>query len=112
MASFIQIILWGRSVALYSTRGCAMLATGRRQHIRARLFSSGHWLLPALSLARIIRAWVIAPLKTRGGTGRLVAPVGAGWMQESVVIDKNPDGTLRRSSGLSVLFLPMRSAAG
>jgi protein-L-isoaspartate(D-aspartate) O-methyltransferase len=42
--------------------------------------------------------------------GRLVAPVGPGWMQELIVIDKNPDGTVRRSSGPAVLFVPMRSA--
>jgi protein-L-isoaspartate(D-aspartate) O-methyltransferase len=40
--------------------------------------------------------------------GRLVAPVGWGWLQELVIIDKKPDGSLHRSAGPSVLFLPMR----
>jgi protein-L-isoaspartate(D-aspartate) O-methyltransferase len=39
--------------------------------------------------------------------GRMVAPVGSGWLQELVVIDKKPDGTIHRSAGPSVLFLPM-----
>jgi protein-L-isoaspartate(D-aspartate) O-methyltransferase len=40
--------------------------------------------------------------------GRLVAPVGSGWLQELVVIDKKPDGTIHRSAGPSVLFVPMK----
>jgi protein-L-isoaspartate(D-aspartate) O-methyltransferase len=40
--------------------------------------------------------------------GRLVAPVGRGWVQELTVVDKKPDGTVQRSSGPSVMFLPMR----
>ena len=40
--------------------------------------------------------------------GRLVAPVGSGWLQDLVIIDKKPDGTLHRSAGPSVLFLPMK----
>jgi protein-L-isoaspartate(D-aspartate) O-methyltransferase len=42
--------------------------------------------------------------------GRLVAPVGPDWVQEVVVIDKKPDGTLRRSFGPLVMFMPMRRA--
>ena len=40
--------------------------------------------------------------------GRLVAPVGSGWLQQLVVIDRKPDGTLHRSVGPPVLFLPMK----
>jgi protein-L-isoaspartate(D-aspartate) O-methyltransferase len=40
--------------------------------------------------------------------GRLVAPIGSGWLQELVIIDKQPDGTLHRSAGPPVLFMPMR----
>jgi protein-L-isoaspartate(D-aspartate) O-methyltransferase len=40
--------------------------------------------------------------------GRLVAPVGSGWLQQLVVIDRKPDGTLHRSAGPPVLFLPMK----
>jgi protein-L-isoaspartate(D-aspartate) O-methyltransferase len=40
--------------------------------------------------------------------GRLVAPVGPDWFQEVVVIDKKPDGTLQRSFGPLVIFMPMR----
>jgi protein-L-isoaspartate(D-aspartate) O-methyltransferase len=43
--------------------------------------------------------------------GRLVAPVGSGWIRELVVIKKNRDGTLRRSSGPTVMFVSMRPAA-
>jgi protein-L-isoaspartate(D-aspartate) O-methyltransferase len=39
--------------------------------------------------------------------GRLVAPVGTMWMQELVVIDKRPNGTIRRRSVCPVLFVPM-----
>ena len=41
--------------------------------------------------------------------GRLVAPVGRGWGQELIVIHKKPDGSLQRSSGPLVSFVPMRS---
>ena len=41
--------------------------------------------------------------------GRLVAPVGAGWHQKLVIIDKKPDGALHRSEGPPVMFLPMGS---
>ncbi|HLK46755.1 MAG TPA: protein-L-isoaspartate(D-aspartate) O-methyltransferase [Bryobacteraceae bacterium] len=41
--------------------------------------------------------------------GRLVAPVGIARDQELIVIEKHPDGTLRRSSGVPVLFVPMRT---
>jgi protein-L-isoaspartate(D-aspartate) O-methyltransferase len=41
--------------------------------------------------------------------GRLVAPVGATWNQELVIIDKKPDGTLKRSSGIGVTFVPMKA---
>jgi protein-L-isoaspartate(D-aspartate) O-methyltransferase len=40
--------------------------------------------------------------------GRLVAPIGAGWVQDLVVVDKNPHGTVQRSLGPSVMFIPMR----
>lgn len=39
--------------------------------------------------------------------GKLVAPVGSGFGQELVVIDKNPDGKLRRRSAGAVAFVPM-----
>jgi protein-L-isoaspartate(D-aspartate) O-methyltransferase len=41
--------------------------------------------------------------------GRLIAPVGFGREQELILIEKRPDGTLRRSSVAPVLFVPMRS---
>jgi protein-L-isoaspartate(D-aspartate) O-methyltransferase len=41
--------------------------------------------------------------------GRLVAPVGPGWAQDLIVVDKKPDGTVQRVAGPAVLFLPMRS---
>jgi protein-L-isoaspartate(D-aspartate) O-methyltransferase len=40
--------------------------------------------------------------------GRLVAPVGAGMDQQLVVIEKQADGSLRRSSKSAVRFVPMR----
>jgi protein-L-isoaspartate(D-aspartate) O-methyltransferase len=40
--------------------------------------------------------------------GRLVAPVGPTWIQELIVVDKKPDGTVKRSTGPLVMFLPMR----
>jgi protein-L-isoaspartate(D-aspartate) O-methyltransferase len=40
--------------------------------------------------------------------GRMVAPIGAGWVQDLVVVDKNPHGTVQRSLGPSVMFIPMR----
>ena len=39
--------------------------------------------------------------------GRLVAPVGVMWRQELVVIDKKPDGTIKRWPVCPVLFVPM-----
>ena len=39
--------------------------------------------------------------------GRLVAPVGVMWTQELVVIDKKPDGTIKRWPVCPVLFGPM-----
>jgi protein-L-isoaspartate(D-aspartate) O-methyltransferase len=41
--------------------------------------------------------------------GRLVAPVGLGWNQELVVIEKDANGRLRRRSAGGVVFVPMRS---
>lgn len=41
--------------------------------------------------------------------GRLVAPVGAGWDQELVLIEKDANGRLRRRSAGGVVFVPMRS---
>ncbi|HUI79280.1 MAG TPA: protein-L-isoaspartate(D-aspartate) O-methyltransferase [Bryobacteraceae bacterium] len=41
--------------------------------------------------------------------GRLVAPIGSGPMQQLVVLDKKPDGSLHRSFGPMVTFVPMRS---
>lgn len=38
--------------------------------------------------------------------GRLVAPVGTGW-QELVVIDKDPNGQVRRRTEFPVMFVPM-----
>ena len=40
--------------------------------------------------------------------GRLVAPVGVGWAQDLVVIEKRADGTLAKSSVVPVVFVPMR----
>ena len=40
--------------------------------------------------------------------GRLVAPVGAGWDQELVVIEKDANGRIRRRSAGGVAFVPMR----
>jgi len=40
--------------------------------------------------------------------GRLVAPIGSSWVQELIIVDKKPDGTVHRASGPSVMFLPMR----
>ena len=41
--------------------------------------------------------------------GRLVAPVGLGWHQELVLIEKDANGRIRRRSAGSVVFVPMRS---
>lgn len=41
--------------------------------------------------------------------GRLVAPVGPGWAQDLIVIEKHTDGTLARSSVVPVVFVPMKS---
>lgn len=41
--------------------------------------------------------------------GRLVAPVGVGWAQDLIVIEKHSDGTLARSSVVPVVFVPMKS---
>jgi protein-L-isoaspartate(D-aspartate) O-methyltransferase len=40
--------------------------------------------------------------------GRLVAPVGLGWNQELVVIEKDANGRLQRRSAGGVVFVPMR----
>ena len=40
--------------------------------------------------------------------GRLVAPVGTGLRQELVLLEKRPDGSLRRSTHGGVLFVPMQ----
>jgi len=42
-------------------------------------------------------------------TGRLGAPVGAGWAQELVLLEKRSNGTLARSSVAPVMFVPMKS---
>ena len=41
--------------------------------------------------------------------GRLVAPVGLGWNQELVLIEKDANGRTRRRSAGGVVFMPMRS---
>ena len=41
--------------------------------------------------------------------GRLVAPVGLGWDQELMLIEKDANGRLRRRSAGGVVFVPMRS---
>jgi len=41
--------------------------------------------------------------------GRLVAPIGRGWNQELVLIEKDANGRLRRRSAGGVVFVPMRS---
>ena len=40
--------------------------------------------------------------------GRLVAPVGAGWGQDLVLLEKKSDGSLRRTAVVPVIFVPMR----
>ena len=40
--------------------------------------------------------------------GRLVAPVGEGWGQDLIVLEKKTDGSLRRTSVAPVIFVPMR----
>ncbi|MGD0499664.1 MAG: protein-L-isoaspartate(D-aspartate) O-methyltransferase [Bryobacteraceae bacterium] len=40
--------------------------------------------------------------------GRLVAPVGLGWNQELVLIEKDANGRIRRRSVGGVVFVPMR----
>jgi protein-L-isoaspartate(D-aspartate) O-methyltransferase len=44
-----------------------------------------------------------------GNGGRLVAPVGLGWNQELVLIEKDGNGRIRRRSAGGVVFVPMRS---
>ena len=39
--------------------------------------------------------------------GKLVAPEGEGYQQKIVVIEKLPDGSLRRKESIPVLFVPM-----
>ena len=41
--------------------------------------------------------------------GRLVAPVGLGWNQELVLIEKDANGRIRRRSAGGVVFVPMKS---
>jgi protein-L-isoaspartate(D-aspartate) O-methyltransferase len=41
--------------------------------------------------------------------GRLVAPIGRGWNQELVLIEKDANGRTRRRSAGGVVFVPMRS---
>ncbi len=40
--------------------------------------------------------------------GRLVAPVGTGFNQRLVLLEKGPDGTIRRQTRDAVAFVPMR----
>lgn len=40
--------------------------------------------------------------------GRLVAPVGTGFNQELILIEKKPDGSVRRSNQGAVMFVPMK----
>jgi len=40
--------------------------------------------------------------------GRLVAPVGPGWEQELIVLEKRADGAIRRTAVAPVIFVPMR----
>jgi protein-L-isoaspartate(D-aspartate) O-methyltransferase len=42
--------------------------------------------------------------------GRLVAPVGAGWGQDLILLEKHPDGSVHRTAIAPVIFVPMRSA--
>lgn len=41
--------------------------------------------------------------------GRLVAPVGSGWGQDLILLEKNADGSLHRTSVAPVIFVPMRT---
>ncbi len=43
--------------------------------------------------------------------GRLVVPVGSGWSQELILLEKHKDGSVHRSSVAPVMFVPMRSGA-
>ncbi len=43
--------------------------------------------------------------------GRLVAPVGTGVHQTLVLVEKGPDGKIRRHSIIGVAFVPMRPGA-
>ncbi len=40
--------------------------------------------------------------------GRLVAPVGEGWDQRLVILDKGPNGSIRTRTAEPVVFVPMR----
>ena len=40
--------------------------------------------------------------------GRLVSPVGTGFNQELILIEKKPDGSVRRSTHGGVMFVPMK----
>jgi len=40
--------------------------------------------------------------------GRLIAPIGSGWNQELVLIEKTAEGKIRRSSKGAVAFVPMQ----
>jgi protein-L-isoaspartate(D-aspartate) O-methyltransferase len=43
--------------------------------------------------------------------GRLVAPVGTGFSQQLVLLEKGPNGSIRRQTHSSVLFVPMKPGA-
>jgi protein-L-isoaspartate(D-aspartate) O-methyltransferase len=43
--------------------------------------------------------------------GRMVVPVGSGWNQELLLLEKQADGTVRRSSVAAVMFVPMKNSA-
>ena len=43
--------------------------------------------------------------------GRMVVPVNAGWEQELLLIEKSPDGAIRRTAIAPVRFVPIKSGA-
>lgn len=43
--------------------------------------------------------------------GRLVAPVGSGWGQDLIILEKKADGSLHRTVVAPVIFVPMRTGS-
>ena len=47
-------------------------------------------------------------VKQLASGGRLIAPIGSGWNQQLVLIEKTAEGKIRRSSKGAVVFVPMQ----